>query len=249
MYEKKEALKEISKKINLSVDGLENIDPDKPSLIVANHRCMKDIFVTSSALPNACKLIMSSRLMWKQNSPDKLKRRNLIENSLYGIPLEVHGGKERLNVGINMAKVALSQNWPVCIFPEGAYIPENQVNRGRTGASRILFETKEAYNIDPNLVPMAIDYFDNINPDLDNYDFNGEKIKVTVCEPVDYTEYYDKYIKANDKQEAKLALQKPIDIAMKSIAKALNVPYKHEYIEIYKRDTIVLENGSEVKVV
>lgn len=248
MNEKKQALKDISKKIDLTVEGVENYSFEKPSVIIANHRCMKDIFVLPSALPEACKIIMSSRLMWKQNSPEKMQRRKLIEDSLYGIPIEVHGSKERLDIGLNMARVALSENWSVGIFPEGAYVPGNQVYKGRTGASRILFDSKRFDNTDANLIPVAIDYQENISNDLDYYNFNNDSVKVTICEPIDYDRYYYDYLESTNKQEIKQALRAPIDIAMKSIAKVLNLPYKDEYIEIYKRDTIVLEDGSEIKI-
>lgn len=248
MRTKKESLIKLGEKIDLSVEGLENYDNTEPTLIVANHRCMKDIFALSLAVPDPCKLIMSSRLMWKRDSPEKAIRRRLIEESLHGIPLEVHGGKERLELGLNMAKIALSENWSVGIFPEGAYIPDNQVNRGRTGASRVLFESKHDSGIEAKLLPVAINYLDGIDEDLDSYDFRGDRIKVTFCEPVNYSNSYTQYIEATDNNERKQALKTPVDIAMRSIARVLGVPYKHEYVEIYKRETMVLEDGNEVPI-
>ena len=69
-------------------------------------------------------------------------RRLVIENALHAIPLEVHGGKEYLEVGLKMARQALLDGRSLLIFPEGAYTGDAQVTKGRTGASRILFEAR-----------------------------------------------------------------------------------------------------------
>lgn len=140
--EKKPLLDEIGSKMAIDTTGLEHYSQDTPSLIVANHTCLRDIFVVPASLPEASKIVLSSRLMWKRNTPENSARRTLIENSLYGVPLEVHGGRDRLNIGLELATRALMEGWSVVIFPEGAYIRERQVNKARTGAARILFNAR-----------------------------------------------------------------------------------------------------------
>jgi len=247
MREKKELLNKINSELVLDVKGLNNYKENEPSLLVANHTCMKDIFTVSSALPEACQIVLSSRLMWKCNTTENSLRRTTIENSLYGIPMEVHGGKERLRMGLEMAKRALMDGWSVVIFPEGAYIEGFQVNRGRTGAARILFGAKQE-GINANLIPIGISNKSNIS-DLDDFLPRGDQIDVIIGETINYDEYYNDYINANSLEETKAALHAPVDIAMRSIARLIGKPYVDEYIELRKRETIILENGEEVLLV
>lgn len=90
--------------------------------------------------PEDCDVVISLRLAYKNSSVDAAVRRLVIENALHTIPLEVHGGKEYLEVGLKMARQALLDGRSLLIFPEGAYTGDAQVTKGRTGASRILFE-------------------------------------------------------------------------------------------------------------
>lgn len=244
MHEKKALLHEINRELSLDITGIDNYKIKQPSLIVANHTCLKDIFAVPSALPEACQIVLSARMMWKRNTPENYLRRMTIENSLYGIPLEVHGGRERLHVGLEMAKRALKNGWSVVIFPEGAYIEDRQVNKGRTGASRILFEARRE-GVNANLIPVSIDNRSNTN-DLDDFIPRNDPMGINIGAPINYDEYYYDYINANSPEEKKAALHTPVDIAMRSIAKVINQPYKDKYIELRPRNTIVLENGEEV---
>lgn len=246
MRPKKSLLNQIGGEFALNVDGMENYDSDKPSLIVANHTCMKDIFSLPAALPEACQIVLSSRLMWKRNNDENARRRKIIEESLYGIPLEVHGGKQRLQVGLEMAKRALIDGWSVVIFPEGAYINEGHVSRGRTGAARILFGARQA-GVDVNLLPVGIDNKTEIN-DLDDFTTRGDSIDIKVGAPIYYDEYFDNFMSADSPEQVKTALHSPVDIAMRSIAKSINRDYKNEYIELRPRSTIILETGEEIAV-
>lgn len=121
--------------------------PEGPNVFVANHACMRNIFAIPASLPEDCDVVISSRLAYKNSSVDAAVWRLVIENTLHTthytlhtIPLEVHGGKEYLEVGLKMAKQALLLDGrSLLIFPEGAYTGDAQVTKGRTGASRILF--------------------------------------------------------------------------------------------------------------
>ena len=244
MYEKKTLLNKIHQELTLDITGIDNYKIDEPTLIVANHTCMKDIFAVPAALPEACQIVLSSRLMWKRNNPENSLRRMIIEDSLYGIPMEVHGGQERLNIGLEMAKRALLDGWSVVIFPEGAYTHDYQVNKGRTGASRILFGARrEGANV--NLIPIGINNQSNAD-NLDNFIPNNDSMSINIGTPINYDEYYYDYISANNPEDIKKALHAPVDIAMRSIANTIGCPYVNKYIELRKRDTIVLESGEEV---
>jgi 1-acyl-sn-glycerol-3-phosphate acyltransferase len=244
MSEKKPQLERIAENLDLTVTGIEQYPTDKPSLVVANHTSMKDIFMVSSALPEATKIVLSARLMWKANTVETSLRRLLIEQSLYGIPLEVHGGQERLQAGFEMAKRALSEGWSVIIFPEGAYTGDRYVTKGRTGASRILFDASQE-GIDAHLLPVGI----RTEPDADGLDEfvpDGDKSLVSIGKPIDYSEHYNSFRQATGHEEKKAALRAPIDIAMRATAELAGYSYLDEYIWLRPRDTLVLESGEEV---
>lgn len=246
MHEKKPLLNIIGRELNLNVTGIENYTINSPSLIVANHTCIKDIFAVPAALPEACQIVLSARLMWKRNNFENYLRRLTIEESLYGIPLEVHGGDKRLRVGMEMAKKALMDGWPVVIFPEGAYTNDHQVTRGRTGASQILFEARQA-GLKANLIPISIDN-QPAAIDLDDFMPNGSSININISKPIDYDEFYARYQNTDNFDEKRQALHAPIDIAMKSIARIIKQPYVDSYIKLNPRSTIVLESGEEISL-
>lgn len=220
--------------------------PEGPNVFVANHACMRDIFAIPASLPEDCDVVISSRLAYKNSSVDAAVRRLVIENALHTIPLEVHGGKEYLEVGLKMAKQALLDGRSLLIFPEGAYTGDAQVTKGRTGASRILFEASIG-GVKPNLLPVGIHY----KPwptDLDAYMPQDEQIHVTLGDPIDYTAAYRHYVTSTDHESRRQALRAPIDMAMRAIAELTDLPYIDEPIELWPRKTMILESGEEVSI-
>ncbi len=246
LREKKPLLNEIGSRLDLTVSGLENFPVGEPSVIVANHTCMNDIFAVSASLPEATQIVLSARLMWKRTTPETSLRRRVIEEALYGIPLEVHGGQERLEVGFEMAKRALLDGWSVIIFPEGAYTGEHHVTKGRTGASRILYDARQE-GLGVNLIPVGINTVVDSNK-LDSIDTHGHAVSVSIGTPIAYDEYFDAFVGSSELDVRKAALRTPVDLAMKSIAQATGRPYIDEYIELRPRDTIILETGEEVSL-
>ena len=205
--------------------------PEGPNVFVANHACMRDIFAIPASLPEDCDVVISSRLAYKNSSVDTAVRRLVIENALHTIPLEVHGGKEYLKTGLEMARRALLDGRSLLIFPEGAYTGDAQVTKGRTGASRILFGASIG-GVKPNLLPVGIHY----KPwptDLDAYMPQDEQIHVTLGDPIDYTAAYRHYVTSTDHESRRQALRAPIDMAMRAIAEVTDLPYIDEPIELW----------------
>lgn len=132
------------------------------------------------------------------------------------------------------------------IFPEGAYTGDAQVTKGRTGASRILFEASIG-GVKPNLLPVGIHY-EPWPTDLDAYIPQDEQIDITLCDPIDYTKAYQKYTTSTDHESRRRALRVPIDMAMQAIAEATNLPYIDKPIELWPRKTMILESGEEVPI-
>lgn len=237
-------LETIGRDMAPQVTGLEHYDPNTPNLLVANHACLRDIFAIPAALPDACKVVISSRLAYKNSTTETALRRLMIENSLNTIPLEVHGSREKLRLGIEMASRALQDGWSLLIFPEGAYTGEAQVTRGRTGASRILFDAKMG-GTDVNLLPVGVHY----SPwprELDNYMPQDEEITVAINEPIRCDDAFSTFTTSSDPELRRQALRQPIDIAMRAIAQSINLPYIDKAIQLRPRTTIILESGEEV---
>ena len=242
---KKPLLQTIGREMAVTTHGFDDM-PEGPNVFVANHACMRDIFAIPASLPEDCDVVISSRLAYKNISVDTAVRRLVIENALHTIPLEVHGGKEYLKVGLEMARRALLDGRSLLIFPEGAYTGDAQVTKGRTGASRILFGASIG-GVKPNLLPVGIHY----KPwptDLDAYMPQDEQIHVTLCDPVDYRAAYRDYTASTDHESRRQALRAPIDMAMRAIAEATDLPYIDEPIELWPRKTMILESGEEVPI-
>lgn len=242
---KKPLLETIGREMAIITHGFDDM-PEGPNVFVANHACMRDIFAIPASLPEDCDVVISSRLAYKNSSVDAAVRRLVIENALHTIPLEVHGGKEYLEVGLKMAKQALLDGRSLLIFPEGAYTGDAQVTKGRTGASRILFEASIG-GVKPNLLPVGIHY-EPWPTDLDAYIPQDEQIDITLCDPIDYTKAYQKYTTSTDHESRRRALRVPIDMAMQAIAEATNLPYIDKPIELWPRKTMILESGEEVPI-
>lgn len=242
---KKPLLQTIGREMAITTHGFDNI-PEGPNVFVANHACMRDILAIPASLPEDCDVVISSRLAYKNSSVDTAVRRLVIENALHTIPLEVHGGKEYLKTGLEMARRALLDGRSLLIFPEGAYTGDAQVTKGRTGASRILFGASIG-GVKPNLLPVGIHY----KPwptDLDAYMPQDEQIHVTLGDPIDYTAAYRHYVTSTDHESRRQALRAPIDMAMRAIAEVTDLPYIDEPIELWPRKTMILESGKEVSI-
>ena len=242
---KKPLLQTIGREMAITTHGFDDI-PEGPNVFVANHACMRDIFAIPASLPEDCDVVISSRLAYKNSSVDTAVRRLVIEKALHTIPLEVHGGKEYLKTGLEMARRALLDGHSLLIFPEGAYTGDAQVTKGRTGASRILFDANIG-GVEPNLLPIGIRY-EPWPTDLDAYMPQDEQIRVTLGDPIDYTAAYRDYAASTDRESRRQALRAPIDMAMRAIAEATNLPYIDEPIELWPRKTMILESGEEVPI-
>ena len=242
---KKPLLQTIGREMAITTHGFDDM-PEGPNVFVANHACMRDIFAIPASLPEDCDVVISSRLAYKNSSVNTAVRRLVIENALHTIPLEVHGGKEYLEVGLKMAKQALLDGRSLLIFPEGAYTGDAQVTKGRTGASRILFDANVG-GVEPNLLPVGIHY-EPWPTDLDTYAPQNEQIHVTLCDPIDYRAAHQSYTISTDHESHRRALRVPIDMAMRAIAEATDLPYIDKPIELWPRKTMILESGEEVPI-
>ena len=84
--------------------------------------------------------------------------------------------------------------------------------------------------------------------DLDAYTPQNEQIYVTLGEPIDYTAAYRDYTASTDRESRRRALRAPIDMAMRAIAEATDLPYINKPIELWPRKTMILESGEEVPI-
>ena len=149
MKTKLEELKELRDQLNISINGLNNYQVGEPNLIICNHNCLMDIFYLPSVLPEETVSLVSARLMYKKDP----ERKKMVNRYLNAMPIEAHGGRLYSSLCLKYATELLCNNISLNIFPEGAYVPENIIYRGRTGASRILFYARKN-GIKPNLISL-----------------------------------------------------------------------------------------------
>lgn len=238
MSKKLEKLKELRNDLNMVVSFEEELNHEYTNLFVANHNLLKDIVYLPMALDCDIVSMISPRLLYKND----LNRQKFVNKYLYGLPVEAHGGAKYVDICLRMGSILLQNGVSIGIFPEGAYIEENEIHKGRTGAVRMLFSALEN-NSKINLVPVAID----VKKDkLDEYSFSKDKVDVKVLKPIDYTSEYNIYSKTNDRDERNLCLHSVIDKAMNNISVSICKPYIDTYIELFKKNNVMFSNGGIV---
>lgn len=239
---KLEELKKLKEQLQLEVIGKNNIPDDAPSVIISNHNRLMDIFYLPLAFEQDIISLVSARLVYKQDQ-DRL---SYINKYLNAFPIEAHGGKTYSNMCLENASSFLNKNISLSIWPEGAYIDDTMhVYKGRTGASRILFNALNngcyAY-----FLPVSIDI--QSDDELDNYVPNiNDRVRITVNDPILPDEYYYKFIKSYSKEGRNSVLHEITTEGMKSIAKSLDREYVDEYIELYPKGNVILSDGTTIK--
>lgn len=241
MSSRLDELKKLKEQINMHVNGLENYDKDSVNLFISNHNCLMDIFYVPMAIEDPMLSLVSARLMYKK----ELERQRLVNEALYAMPIEAHGGKVYSRLCLENATKMLSLEINASIFPEGAYVEDKGfVNRGRTGASRILFDAK-LLGQKVKLIPVSIDIKGKII-DMDSYCPKNEEVTINILPEIDYLEDFEKYLSTDDSKIKNEALHSPIDKSLKKVAESLNKTYKNEYIELFPKKTVIFSDGSLV---
>lgn len=232
---KLDELRKLRKEINLKVEGLNNIEKDSVNIFVANHNLLKDIFYLPMAVDMDLVSIISPRLLYKNEEI----RKEVVNRYLNGLPVEAHGGKNYINICLSSGIEVLKNNISLAIFPEGAYISEDEIHKGRTGAVRMLFSSlDEGSSI--NLIPVAID---TKKTNLDDYSFNHDNVGVKILEPIDYHASYEKFMNTDDFYIKNECLHKVMDEAMQNIAKSINKRYVDETISLRPKNNVMFSNG------
>ena len=207
-----------------------------------NFTPLKDIFYLPMALEYDIVSLISSRLIYKNIE----ERKRVVNELLYAMPIEAHGGEIYSKMCLDYATNLLHEGIDLSIFPEGAYVEENVIYKGRTGACRILFYTlSKNENKKINFIPVAIDV-SKTGKDLDNYEFMNDNVVVSFLSPVDYREDYEKFITSNNFEEKNACLHHVTDLAFKSIAAELNREYVDSYIELFPKKNVIFSNGEVV---
>ena len=237
---KLEELKKLRNELNIVVKGLDKYPKGEANVIVANHNCLMDIFALPSIIPEDTVSIVSSRVLYKK----ELERQKMVNKYLYAMPIEAHGGSRYSTMCIRYASEILSNGISVNIFPEGAYVIDDCIYRGRTGASRILY-TGKAFRLNPNLVPVAINIKNkDLNMDMDSFIPNKNyEVEMTILDPIDYSDYYYNYLNSYDNDIRNSLLHAPIDDAMKSIANSMNKEYLDWYIPLKDKGSVIFPDG------
>lgn len=235
-------LQKLRERIVMDTNGFNKKQDETRNIYIANHSCLKDGFYLPMALDYDIVTITSARITYK-NQED---RKEVFDKYLYTMPMEAHGGKIYSDMCLEYVTKCLTSGLDICIFPEGAYVDENIIYRGRTGGSRVLFDALSYYDcFKINFIPVAIDV-NKKGKDLDSYCFDGENVKVTFLDPIDYTNDYKEYINTTDIKNRNECLHHVTDEAIKSIASYLNREYVNSYIELFNKGNVIFSNGSTV---
>lgn len=234
---KLEKLREIRNRINLEVTGSEYCDNSGVNIYVANHNCLKDIFYLPMALDENIASLISARLVYK----NEVERKKLVNDCLYALPIEAHGGKVYSDMCLATGVKMVESGVGISIFPEGAYIEEDVIHRGRTGAARILFDSV-ANKASVNLIPVAIGV-DKQGKDLDSYSFEDDIVKVSFLPPIDYMEAFERFMTTSDMEIKGECLHSVIDESFINIAQALGKKYDDSYIELFPKNNVIYSDG------
>ena len=237
---KLEELKALRDILNIKVEGMENY-PSGPSMVVANHNCLMDIFYLPAAILEPTVSVISPRLIYKPI----LERQSMVNRYLYAMPVEAHGGLVYSNMCLQQASSLLASGVSLNMFPEGAYVEQNNyVYRGRTGAARILFQSRE-HGVQPYLVPVAIDIRSE-HLDLDSYAPSNDAISITILEPIDYEQEFEQYEIAQSVEDKNKILHQLMDKSLSNIAQILGKTYSSEYIPLFPKRNVMFNDGSVV---
>ena len=227
--------------LNLNVTGLDNYPKDAPCLIISNHNRLLDIFYLPMALDDYIVSLVSSRIVYKQD----LERLKMVKRYLNAFPIEAHGKKVYSDLCLKYSSMLLENGISVNIFPEGAYLPiDNIVYKGRTGAARIIFEALKN-NKYIYLLPVSLDV--KSQSDLDSYIPSVQDIvNINILDPIDVREYYYNYLNSDNDIDRNKVLHILTDEGMKKIANSLNRQYVDEYIELRPKGNVIFSDGSVV---
>lgn len=220
------------------VNGLENIDTSCSSVFISNHTYLMDIFFINQILEKEIATAISSRLLFK----DEPERKKLINKFINPVPIEVHAGRNYINMCLNSLSNLLLNNISFNIFPEGAYLEQsNNIYKAHTGCIRALYEASKEVKV--NLIPIAIDVQSKIN-NLNSYNISPSKVNISILKPIEYHEYFNLFLNTHDNK----FLHLPLDQAMKNIAEEINKNYILHYIELRTRDDIIWPTGERYNI-
>lgn len=238
---KLEELKRLREQLEIEIIGKDKFPTDSPSVVIANHNRLMDIFYLPLAFDEDIVSLISARLVYK-NDPDRLKQVNKYLNAF---PIEAHGGQVYSNECLENASNFLNKNLSLSIWPEGAYIDDTKhVYKGRTGAARILFNALNngAYGY---FLPVSIDI--KSDDDLDNYVPNtNDRAKITINDPILPDEYFYDYKNCCSLEDRNNVFHDITREGMKTIAKSLNREYVDEYIDLFSKGNVMFSDGTTV---
>lgn len=227
---------------DFQVKGLSNFKEGEINIFVANHNCIMDIFYLPMAIPEEVVSMISARLLFKKDG----NRQDVINEYLNGLPIEAHGGKEYASLCLDAGVDMLNNGQSICIFPEGAYVEEDIIYRGRTGAARMLFQALDN-GVTPNFIPVSIGIKNPIE-DLDDYMSRSDEVEVSILDKIEYADLYDFYSSTSSFEEKNKALHMITDKAMESIATNLGKPYQNEYITLRPKGNVIYSDGTTLSL-
>ncbi|MGL4563582.1 MAG: lysophospholipid acyltransferase family protein [Brevinema sp.] len=183
----------------ISIEGLENIDPEKRYVIIANHGSFSDILAISIAISQPVSWILKEGLL-------KIPGLNILFKLGVGIPIKRSDARTSQKIiSQNIMKLKNGWNPHIIIYPEGTRSLTGSINPFKRGFIKIMKE----YELD--ILPITLCGFHNFYKPKAKFADPSSQLKIIIHPP-------QKFDKLTDIDEKDLAREMQTLIAEKYYA-------------------------------
>lgn len=158
-------------KINVQVQGCENISENETYIYIANHTNLIDIPILVEAIPD------NIHFMYKQSLQKVPVLGTALKASPF-VPIVRENNKNAMN-GINKSIEALQNTGSVIVFPEGTRSKTGELATFKRGAFAIASKSNK------KIVPISIKGVEKIMPPNNNWRINKGTVRVIINKPIE----------------------------------------------------------------
>ncbi|MEU8589275.1 lysophospholipid acyltransferase family protein [Streptomyces sp. NPDC048664] len=137
------------------IEGRENVPPDGPVILAANHLSFIDSVVIPLVAPRPVAFLAKDEYFRRRGLKGRLLRAAF--TALGAVPVE-RGGHRAARQALETARQVLAQGKAFGIYPEGSRSRDGRLHRGRTGVAWLAFASGAP------VVPVALLGTDRVQP-------------------------------------------------------------------------------------